>query len=56
MKTTPKEFKTAMELASISGNTEEMHIDMDDLMCNLLIELGYGDGIEVFKNTNKWYA
>lgn len=32
------------------------HCDMDDLMCKLLISLGYKDGIEIFKNFRKWYT
>ena len=36
--------------------TEEFHIKADHLMFNLLIELGYGQGVEVFLDTTKWYA
>ena len=35
---------------------EDFHIKADDLMCNLLIELGYGQGVEVFLDTPVWYA
>ena len=35
---------------------EDAHMEMDDLMLDLLRSLGYGDGVDIFENTNKWYA
>ena len=35
---------------------EKFHIEADNLMCKLLIELGYGQGVEVFLDTPVWYA
>lgn len=35
---------------------EDAHIEMDYLMCNLLRSLGYGDGVDIFENTDKWWA
>lgn len=35
---------------------EQCHRSMDNLICSVMIELGYSDGIDVFKNTPKWYA
>jgi len=35
---------------------EDLHKGMDRLMCMLLSELGYTDGVEVFENTPKWYS
>lgn len=35
---------------------EVCHCEMDDLMCQVLTELGYGDGVKVFDETPKWYA
>ena len=32
------------------------HIDMDELMCDLLESLGYGEGVEIFKNFPKFYS
>lgn len=37
-------------------NTEDMHEDMDRLMCQVLRALGYGDGVTIFEETPKWYA
>lgn len=52
---TPEEFKQAMTDA-IEYGIEEDHITMDDIMCNLLRSLGYGEGIDIFENTDKWYG
>lgn len=46
-----KQLKEAGEIS-----TEDVHIDADGLMCKLLTELGYGDGVEVFYNLPKWYS
>ena len=35
---------------------ELFHTKADELMCKLLIELGYGQGVEVFLDTPKWYS
>ena len=35
---------------------ENMHADMDNLMCETLIQLGYEEGIKIFKDAPKWYA
>ena len=32
-----------------------VHIEMDELLCKVLKSLGYGEGIKIFENTNKWY-
>lgn len=37
-------------------NEELSHIDMDDLMCELLTMLGYGRAVKIFQNTPKWYS
>lgn len=34
---------------------EELHIQMDLLMCKTLRDLGYGDGIDLFLNTPIYY-
>lgn len=54
---TPEEFKKTMEsIVSASIDEEDCHINMDRLMCELLAELGYADGVAVFKHTAKWYS
>lgn len=61
---TPDEF--AKKMKKISDNLkyqndayydeEDAHMQMDDLMSDLLRQLGYGEGIDIFDNTSKWYA
>lgn len=55
---TQEEFKTEMEELATSDrlDEEERHRAMDHLMCEVLRSLGYGDGIDIFDNTAKWYA
>lgn len=54
----PEEFYEKMlQLKNDFGGDEEaVHIYMDNLMCELLSMLGYGDGVEIFNKTDKWYA
>lgn len=35
---------------------KDTHISMDYLMCTVLRELGYDEGVDIFMNTEKWYA
>lgn len=58
MKITPEEFKEKMlEIyKEKSGDEEVAHAMMDDLMADLLTELGYGEGIEIFNKQEKWYS
>lgn len=51
-----KEIQIALDAGLLRFNKEEAHIKMDDLMCEVLISLGYEEGIEVFDNTGKWYS
>lgn len=63
---TPEEFAKAMkDISDKLANPpkyrpyydkEDAHMEMDDLMCDLLRSLGYGDGVDIFDNTDKWYA
>ena len=58
---TPEQF--ANEMAKIHKDylidreDEELcHIEMDNLIINMLIDLGYEDGVYIFEHTKKWYA
>ena len=57
---TPQEFANEMrELtrgAHSTGDSEAFHAYADTLMCKLLTELGYGEGVEWFEQTEKWYS
>jgi hypothetical protein len=65
---TPEEFKTHMENISkdvmelddqnpdMPSMIEAAHIKADELMCEILIELGYEEGIKIFKRMEKFYV
>ena len=61
---TPAEFAIAMRKIENGEaydddrmyDQEDQHIDADELMCNVLRSLGYGDGIDIFDSMPKWYA
>lgn len=54
---TPEEFKKQMhEIVMLGGDPEQAHIEADNLMCELLTSLGYGEGIAVYSAAEKWYA
>lgn len=52
---TPEEFAKAMKKAS-DYDEEDAHSKMDGIMADLLRQLGYREGIDIFENTNKWYS
>jgi len=52
----PSEFATVMNILSDSGDTEGVHIGIDEAMCALLRSLGYDDGVDVWDDTDKWFA
>ena len=52
----PEKFRLEMIFAFKSGDTEADHGKADDLMCKLLTELGYGEGVKIFESMKKWYA
>ena len=58
MKTTPEIFKTKMEALhdELSCDPEAVHVAMDNLLCEVLIELGYEGGVNFFFSTERWYA
>ncbi len=37
-------------------DTEAAHSDADELLCELLIELGHQDIVDAFNQIDKWYA
>lgn len=54
----PEEFMVNMRKIhyEYKDDLEERHIQMDTLMCELLIDLGYWEGINIFNNTEMWWA
>lgn len=53
----PKDFEEKMqELADREFDEETRHVAMDELMCKVLIQLGYDKGVDIFDHTEKWYS
>ena len=54
---TPQQFTEAMRslLHRTSLEPEAAHLEADQLMCELLRQLGYGEGIDLFDGLQKWY-
>ena len=56
--TLQEEFaKNMAEIQTYCKDDEERcHAAMDELMCDVLRQLGFGEGVDIFENTPKWYA
>lgn len=52
---TPAQFAERMR-ACEGGDEEMQHMEADKLMVELLLQLGYVEGVEVFEKMDKWYA
>ena len=53
---TPQEFAEKMKSLAEKESVQCRRMDMDNLMCETLKALGYEEGVEIFENTDKWYA
>ena len=53
---TPAEFEDRMMEIAANGDPERMHSDADDLMREVLIDLGYAAGIQVYDRMERWYS
>lgn len=52
-----EDFAKEMEaIAALDSDPEKAHVRADDLMCRVLRGLGYGEGIDIFNDIEKWYA
>jgi hypothetical protein len=53
----PDEFKSRMRwIYRVPVDVESAHVAADNLLCELLRSLGYGDGVTVFEESPKWYS
>lgn len=52
----PDEFRDRMAAIFKNGKPEEDHGDADNLLCEVLRSLGYGDGVREFESGHKWYS
>lgn len=65
---TPEEFKKRMNELSknvmelddqnpdMTSMIEKAHVQADELMCQILTDLGYEEGIDLFKKMEKYYV
>lgn len=51
-----KQFNENMNKLSKVEDKENRHYYMDELMCNTLSALGFGEGVDIFKSTDMWWA
>ena len=42
--------------AKSKENEEQAHIEADNVLCSLLVTLGYKDLIDVYQSVGKWYS
>ncbi len=52
----PEEFKNKMLQLAEKWYPENGHMEADDLLCEVLEELGYQEGISIFRKQDKWYS
>ncbi len=52
----PDDFARTMYALSTIPDKEDRHRAMDEAICDLLISIGYEEGVHIFQNTDKWYA
>lgn len=52
----PEEFEIKMLEIFANNDTELNHKKADELLCEVLAQLGYEKGVTIFKNAPKWYA
>ena len=48
-------FKESIGELSIYKDKEKAHIDADDILCEILIKLGYSDIVDIYKMIEKYY-
>lgn len=51
-----KDYTERMRELSNSDDIEGRHYEMDDLMCEILKEMGFDELVDIFNETEKWYA
>lgn len=52
----PEDFARKMFHCADGCDQEDRHMLADNIMCDLLINLGYGKGVKIFKKMEKWYG
>lgn len=39
-----------------NSDIELAHLDADDILCDVLTQLGYKELVDLYKKVDKWYA
>jgi hypothetical protein len=55
---TPEEAAAKMReiFSGTDYNIGAAHLEADELLCQILRELGYGEAVQIFEDADKWYA
>ena len=51
-----KEHNYKLRELGNNADTEIAHAESDLILCNILIEYGHEETVNLWKNINKWYA
>ena len=51
-----KDAISELKEAKKNGDIEGAHCDADDILCKLIIALGYEDVVDAYHMVPKWYA
>lgn len=51
-----EEYLSKMKQANKLGDIEVRHSQVDDILCELLAVLGFGEVVEEWGKEGKWYA
>ena len=51
-----KEAVEKMKECVNNGDTEVAHLDADDILCDVLTQLGYKELVDIYEKVKKWYA
>ena len=51
-----KEAVEKMKECVNNGDTEVAHLDADNILCDVLTQLGYKELVDLYEKVKKWYA
>ena len=51
-----KEAVEKMKECVNNGDTEVAHLDADNIICDVLTQLGYKELVDLYEKVKKWYA
>ena len=53
---TPEAFKKRIQEMIEIEDIEDGHMKLDDYLCDVLESLGFKEGVDILRQTPKWYA